>query len=287
MSSMSSRFMVVVAIVAAMVVGGPALAEPPERTSSQTQGVRASVVAYSDGDLALEGYFARPEGDADAPLVVIVHAWRGHSEYVRRRAEMLAELGYAAFALDMYGRGVYAENSQDASRRAGGFYGDRDLLRSRFKAGLDAALRQDGVDGERTAAIGYCFGGTVVLEMARTGARVGVDLDAVCSFHGGLRFEDGPDPEMNTASLIANGYDDPVVPMEERRAFMVEMEDAGRTWAFIEFSNAVHSFTERASGERAEGKATAYDETADEVSWDAMRSWFDRFVKRAAAGGGG
>lgn len=227
-------------------------------------------VPYRDGETALRGYFASPDGGGDLPAVIVVHAWRGHSDYARRRAEMLAELGYAAFALDMYGDGVVAQDSQEASQLAGRFYEDRDLLRRRFKAAYDTVASIEGVDGGRVGAIGYCFGGTVVLEMARTGADAGVDLAGVVSFHGGLRFPDAALEGRVAPSLICNGNDDPVVPVEERRAFLDSMEEAGADFVFIEYADAVHSFTNPESGPRGEG-ASAYDEKADERSWAHMK----------------
>jgi len=253
----------------ASLLAPPALAAP--------EGVVTRTVDYTDADLDLRGYFARPENADDAPGVIVVHAWRGHSDYARRRAEMLAGMGYTAFALDMYGADVYAKNSEEASRRASKFYDDRDLLRRRFKAGYETMLSQEGVDASRTAAIGYCFGGTVVLEMARTGASVGVELDAVASFHGGLEFEQAPEQgEVVASVLVCNGQADPLVPYEQRKAFMEQMEEAGADFVFIEYAGAEHSFTDPSAGEGGLDSPVAYDQTADERSWAHMRVHFEQ-----------
>lgn len=246
-----------------------------------TAEVTTREVEYEHDGVALRGYFAAPGGGGDRPAVIIVHAWRGHSEYARKRAEMLAELGYAAFALDMHGDGVYAKDSREASQMAGRFYEDRDLMRGRFGAAYETVSGLEGVDGSRIGAIGYCFGGTVVLEMARTGADAGVDLDGVVSFHGGLSFPDAPIEGKVAPALICNGNDDPVVPVEERRAFLASMEEAGADFVFVEYADAVHSFTNPASGPRGEG-ASAYDEKADARSWAHMKL----FLEETLAGQG-
>jgi len=227
-------------------------------------------IDYSDTGTQLRGFLAAPDDSAQHPVVVIVHAWRGHDDYVRRRAEMLAELGYTAFALDMYGKGVYAKSTAQAREFATRFYEDRDLMRRRFKAGLDTALAQPEGDPERTGAMGYCFGGTVVLEMARTGVAAGVELDSVVSFHGGLRFPEKP-KDVRASILVCNGYDDPVVPIEDRRQFMDEMTEANADWVFVEYADAVHSFTH----------GDSLNEKADQRSWAHMRSFFEETLTPA------
>jgi len=145
-------------------------------------------------------------------------------------------------------------------------------MRGRVQAAIDA-LQNEGKLTENLAAIGYCFGGTVVLECARHG----FDLDAVVSFHGGLKFESAPRRGQVSASvLVCNGYDDPYVPIEDRQDFKREMQQAEADFVFIDYANAVHSFTSKAAGPPAEGKGAAYDETADERSWRTMQDWFEQ-----------
>ncbi|GIW74501.1 MAG: dienelactone hydrolase [Phycisphaerales bacterium] len=224
-------------------------------------------VNYQHDGHALRGYLAEP---MRAPLgtVLVVHAWRGLGEEEKQRARMLAELGYRAFAIDMYGAGVYAENTEQAARLAKTYYEDRQLMRGRVQAAIDALRAMDKLT-DNLAAIGYCFGGTVVLECARAG----MDLDAVVSFHGGLAFQSAPRRGQVKASvLVCNGYDDPLVPLEDREEFKREMANAQADFVFIDYANAVHSFTSKAAGPMAPGKAAAYNELADRRSWQAMQA---------------
>lgn len=232
---------------------------------------RESEINYEHEGTALRGLLVEPTGRVRG-TVLVVHAWKGLGDEEKERARMLAKLGYRAFALDMYGAGVYAKNTDEAAKRAGEFYGNRQLMRGRVRAAMDALKDKDKL-GDKVAAIGYCFGGTVVLECARNG----FDFDAVVSFHGGLKFDSAPRRGQVKASvLVCNGYDDPYVPVEERQAFKREMAQAGADFVFIDYAGAVHSFTSKAAGPPAEGKGAAYDEKADARSWAAMEDWFER-----------
>ena len=159
------------------------------------------------------------------PGVVVVHEWMGHNDYARRRANMLAELGYVAFALDMYGKGVKAKNAQEAAQMAGRFKSDRKLMRERAAAGLEVLKKQPTVDTNRLAAMGYCFGGQVALELARSGA----DLKGIVTFHGAL---DTPTPQdaknIKGKVLACHGEADPFVPDDQVNTFRKEMNDALR-----------------------------------------------------------
>lgn len=226
---------------------------------------------YEHDGTDLRGLVVEPAGGELRGTVLIVHQWRGLGDEEKERARMLAKLGYRAFALDMYGDGVRAENNEEASELAGKYYEDRPLMRGRVQAAIDA-LESEGKLTDNLAAIGYCFGGTVVLECARNG----FDLDAVVSFHGGLEFESAPRRDQVKASvLVCNGYADPYVPIEDRQDFKREMEQAEADFVFIDYADAVHSFTSKAAGPPAEGKGAAYDETADKRSWTAMKGFFE------------
>src|SRR5947209_7889310 len=131
--------------------------------------IKTQVIDYKDGDTALQGYLAYDDSIAAAPGVLVIHEWWGHNEYTRKRAEQLAGLGYVAFALDMYGKGVSTNDPQEAGKLAGQFYKDRNLMRSRAMAGLNVLKAQKQVNGQKLAAIGYCFGGTTTIELARGG----------------------------------------------------------------------------------------------------------------------
>jgi len=194
----------------------------------------------------------------------------GQTEYEQRRCKQLAELGYVAFALDIYGKGVRPANPQEAGKQAGTYKNDRALYRRRLGLGLDQ-LRAQGVDEKKIAAIGYCFGGTGVLELARSGAEV----SGVVSFHGGL---DSPTPEdgknIRAKLLICHGADDPFVRVKDIDAMKKELNDAKADWQMISYSGAVHAFTQPMAG-NDNSRGAAYNKSADQRSWIAMRSFFD------------
>jgi dienelactone hydrolase len=229
-------------------------------------------ITYQHDNVTLRGYLAYDdELEGPTPGVLVIHEWWGHNEYARERARMLAELGYVAFSLDMYGRDVLATTPERAQRLAAPFYQDRQKMRSRAQAGLDVLADHARVDETRLAAIGYCMGGTVALELARSGA----DLDAVVSFHGGLSTPDPNDANnIKGTVLVCNGAADPLVPTDERNAFIKEMEDAGVDYLFTEYGGALHSFT-NPEADNVDIPGVGYDKKADERSWRDMRNLFE------------
>lgn len=234
--------------------------------------LKTQVVEYRDGDQLLEGYLAYDAAKAGRrPAVLIVHDWMGVGPYVRERAEELARLGYVAFVADIYGKGVRPTSAAQAGAEAGKYKQDRALFRSRLRAGYQAMLEQRQTDPARTAAIGYCFGGTGVLELARSGA----DLMGVVSFHGGL---DSPAPadgkNIRAKVLILHGAEDPFVPAKDIDAFLAEMRAAKVDWQMISYGGAAHAFTNPAAGNDASAGA-AYNPSADRRSWGAMRQFLD------------
>jgi dienelactone hydrolase len=175
-----------------------------------------------------------------------------------------------AFACDIYGKGIRPTAMPDAVAQAGKYKGDRALLRKRVNAGLETLLKQEGVDKKRVAAIGYCFGGTSVLELARSGA----DVSGVVSFHGGLSSPTPEDAKNIKAKVLAlHGADDPNVPPAEVAAFEKEMRDAKVDWQLVAYGGAVHSFTDKSAG-NDNSKGAAYNEKADRRSWEAMKDLF-------------
>lgn len=231
--------------------------------------VKTEEVEYRHGDLTLSGYFAWDDSvKGPRPAVMVVHEWWGHGAYSRRRAQQLARLGYLAFANDMYGKGVYASDHEEAGKLAGAVRGDRALMRSRALAGVEALRRHKLADPARVAAIGYCFGGTTVLELARAGA----ELRGVASFHGSL---DTPNPaspgSVKAKVLVLHGADDawvqPAVP-----AFEGEMRAAQADWQLVSYGGAVHSFTVREAGGDP-SKGAAYNAAADRRSWQALEAF--------------
>jgi dienelactone hydrolase len=233
-------------------------------------------IDYKEGDTALEGFVAYDNSVKNSrPGVLIVHQWKGLGAYEKMRAEMLAKMGYVAFACDIYGKGVRPTSMQEAGAQAGKYKGDRALLRKRVQAGLETLLKQQGVDSKHIGAIGYCFGGTTVLELARSGADVG----GVVSFHGGLGTPTPEDAKNIKAKVLAlHGADDPNVPPPEVAAFEKEMRDAKVDWQLVAYGNAVHSFTDKGAG-NDNSKGAAYNEKADHRSWETMKDFFSEIFK--------
>jgi dienelactone hydrolase len=240
--------------------------------------VHTEKIQYKHDGKTLEGFLAYDDAaKGKRPGVLVVHEWTGHNPYVRKRAEQLARLGYVAFALDMYGKGVLAKNRQEAAKLAAPFKEDRKMMRERAAAGLDVLRKQPQVDTNRLAAIGYCFGGTTVLELARGGA----DLAGVVSFHGDLSSPNPEDAKNIKGKVLAlHGADDPFVPAKVVAAFEKEMRDAGVDWQLVMYGGAVHSFTNKEAGSDNKTGA-AYNAKADHRSWEAMKMFFNEIFKKS------
>lgn len=243
--------------------------------SAQAKIVTA-LVEYKEGDTTLEGYLAYDDSTiSKRPGVMVVHQWLGLTDYEKHRAEMLAQLGYVAFCADIYGKSLRPKGPGDAGAFAGKYKADRQLLRARVNAGLEQLKKSGLVDTNRVAAIGYCFGGTAVLELARSGA----DLKGVVSFHGGL---DSPAPadgrNIKCQVLACHGADDPYVPAKDLAAFEDELRAAKVDWQLVKYGGAVHSFTQPMAGNDP-AKGAAYHEKADKRSWQAMKDFFAEIFK--------
>jgi dienelactone hydrolase len=245
-------------------------------TSTARAEIVTRTVEYQAGDAVLEGLISYDTaGPARKPGVLVVHDWMGVGPYVRRRAEQLAALGYVAFAADVYGKGVRPANAKEAGEQAGKFRGDRPLLRARVTAALAELRRRPNVLTGKVAAIGYCFGGTAALELARSGA----DLAGVVSFHGGLDSSTPADAKNIKAKVLAlHGADDPYVPPAQVAAFEEEMRGGGVDWQLVKYSGAVHAFTQAEAGSD-NSKGAAYNASADRRSWVAMQDFFAEVLK--------
>jgi dienelactone hydrolase len=232
--------------------------------------IKTEAIEYKQGNTTLEGFQAYDNSVAGKrPAVLIVHQWKGLGDYEKKRAEMLAKLGYNVFAADIYGKGIRPSSPKDAGALAGKYKSDRALLRERVKAGLDALTKSELTDAKHVAAIGYCFGGTTALELARSGA----NISGVVSFHGGLSSPNPADAKnIKCKVLVLHGADDPNVNPEVP-GFQDEMRKAKVDWQFVAYGNAVHSFTDWNAGSD-NSKGAAYNEKADKRSWEAMKEFF-------------
>lgn len=234
-----------------------------------TSTIVSETVDYQVGDIAYEGHFACPEGDGPFPCVLVIQEWWGINDYIIARTEQLARAGYAAFAVDMYGAGNRAANPDEAGALMNGAVETPGAIPERFNGGLDWVTQHPEVDGGRIAAIGYCFGGAVVLAMARGGA----DLAAVASFHGILATDSPAQPGAVKAKiLVCHGNDDAMVPPEQVEAFKAEMDAAGADYEFVGYDDTLHGFTNPAATARGEayGLPLAHNPLADEDSWNRM-----------------
>ena len=244
-------------------------------TSPSWSAVVEQEVSYRVGETLMRGFVAYDDRHSGKrPGILVVHEWWGHNEYARNRARQLARLGYTALAVDMYGEGKQAAHPQDAGKFSAALKENLPLAEARFKAALHLLRDQPTVESDLIAAIGYCFGGGIVLEMARRG----YDLDAVVSFHGSLTTTAPPEKgAVRARILVANGADDPFVKPEHIKIFEAQMKAAGADYRIVNYPGAKHSFTNPAAdtyGERF-NMPLAYNAEADKASWAAMEQLFN------------
>ena len=236
--------------------------------------IKGKEVEYKAGDVIFKGYLAYDDGFSEKrPGILVVHEWWGHNDYARKRARMLAEVGYTALAVDMYGDGKTAQHPDDAGLFSQEVMQSLDIMQARFLAAEDVLKKHPSVDPQRIAAIGYCFGGGVVLHMARLGA----DLDGVVSFHGSLGSKVIARPgEVKAKILVCHGAADEFIPLEQIEAFKKEMEEAKADYRFIAYEAAKHSFTNPEADEYAKrfNLPIAYNQKADQQSWKDMLKFF-------------
>lgn len=239
--------------------------------------VKTETIEYQDGDTQLTGYLSYDDTiEGKRPGVIVVHEWWGLNDYAKRRAEMLAELGYVAFAIDMYGDDKVTEHAKEASGWMKQITENVDAWQQRALQGLGVLKGREQVDPERLAAIGYCFGGATVMQMAYAGA----DLDGVVSFHGSLPpATQAQQEKIEAAILVAHGAADSFVPAERVDAFQAALEAAGADWQMMTYGGARHGFTNPNAGEYGI-EALAYDEKADRRSWALMRDFLDEIFNR-------
>lgn len=236
-------------------------------------------IPYKHGDVELTGYLAYDDSLAvPAPGVLLIPEWWGHNDYIRKRAEQVAGLGYVAFALDMYGTGKIVSTPDEAGKLATPFYEDITLMQNRAAAGLDVLKAQPQTDKNKIAVMGYCFGGKTALELARGGA----DILGAISFHGGLATPVPAQQGKIKARILAlNGADDPMVKPEEVAAFKQEMDAAKVNYTSIDYPGAIHAFTNPAATEigKKYNIPVAYNEDADKKSWQELKTFLADIFK--------
>jgi dienelactone hydrolase len=229
--------------------------------------VQTEAVTYRQGDTELQGFLAWDDAAGEKrPGVLVVHEWWGHNEHARNQAKRLAEAGYVGFALDMYGDGKVAAHPADAQKFVTEAMSQPEVLKERFLAARSLLAANRHVDPEKIAAIGYCFGGAVVLTMARQG----VDLDLVATFHGSLASGAKAAPgSIEPRVLVLHGGADPMITPEQVEAFRQEMTDAGADFEIVVLEGAKHSFT-NPDADAVGMPALAYDAEADRASWQHL-----------------
>ena len=247
------------------------------------EAAQTRTLTYSSSGKEMEGYVASPELPEGEfrPGVLLIHDWTGLQDDARQRANRIAdELGYVCFAADVYGKGIRPENPEDCGVQAGIYRGDRTLYRQRLNDALSQLRAVPGCQPDQILAIGYCFGGTGVIELARSGA----DVLGVVSFHGGL---DSPNPadgeNIRSKVLVLHGADDPFVSKENIEAFVNEMNQWNIDWQMVSYGGAVHSFTKKEAGDN-KASGAAYHPKADQRSWKHMRQFFSEILPNGKKG---
>ncbi|PSO50658.1 MAG: dienelactone hydrolase [Cyanobacteria bacterium SW_9_44_58] len=227
-------------------------------------------IVYTINEQSYEGYYAINEGlGNEQPVVLLIHDWDGIDGYEKRRVQMLAEQGYAAFAVDLYGQGVRPETAEQARTESNKLYNDRAAMRERLFAGLEQAQTLAGTDEESVVAIGYCFGGAAALEFARAGA----DIDGFVTFHGSLNTPENQDYQQVKAPIrILHGSEDPIAPLEQVTALAKAMSNANVDYQIELYGGARHSFTVW----DAKGDSSQYNARADLASWNALMEFLEK-----------
>ena len=222
--------------------------------------MKTEKITYQSGDNSFEGFLAQPEGDSN-PCVLIAHTWAGRDAFVEEKAKLLTELGYAAFAIDMYGDGKIGTSNEENAGMMQPLLDDREELAKRALASLDAVSKIDSIDASKIVIMGYCFGGLVAMDLARTGA----DIKGAVSFHGFLAGPENSTNEIKAKLLALHGDLDPMVGQDQIESFRQEMTSKKVDWQLHVFGGAMHSFTNPEANDPDFG--TLYDNDADNRSW--------------------
>ena len=222
--------------------------------------MKTEKITYQSGENSFEGFLAQPEGDSN-PCVLIAHTWAGRDAFVEEKAKLLTELGYAAFAIDMYGDGKIGTSNEENAGMMQPLLDDREELARRALASLDAVSKIDSIDASKIVIMGYCFGGLVAMDLARTGA----DIKGAVSFHGFLAGPENSTHEIKAKLLALHGDSDPMVGQDQIESFRQEMTSKKVDWQLHVFGGAMHSFTNPEANDPDFG--AVYSKNADERSW--------------------
>lgn len=261
-------------ILMALLVFNFASAQP--KTTSKKMSIQTKSITYTIGNQSFKGYLAwKGDGKTLKPGILVIHEWWGFNEYIRMRTEMLANLGYVALAVDMYGDGKVYDSAQEAQQAAGFIFSHPDILKERITKGYEVLASQKMVDKKHIGAVGYCFGGTVALNAAA----MGIPLQAAAIFHGGLNGFKASPLMKDTKVLICNGGADKFVSAEDIENIKSEMNKYGVTYEFKSYEGATHAFTNKYSTEAGKkfNMPIAYNAAADKASWQDMKAFFQKY----------
>jgi dienelactone hydrolase len=242
--------------------------------------VNGTEITYATDSTNLKGYIAYDENSNEKrPGILIVHEWWGHNDYVRERADSLAKMGYTAIAVDMYGDGKQADHPDNAGKFAQQVFSNLPEAKARFEAAMEVLKQHESVNPDQIAAIGYCFGGSVVLTMANSG----YDLDAVAAFHSGVALPVMPNDNLKAQVLVCNGAADPFINPESVTAFKTAMDSIGADYEYISYPGVKHSFTSKAADKNGEkfNLPLEYDAEADRKSWNELQQLLNEVFNQA------
>lgn len=236
-------------------------------------------ITYETDSTLMRGYIAHNSAiDEKRPGIIVVHEWWGHDDFARKKAEELAELGYVALAVDMYGQGKTAAHPEEAMAFSSKVMKNFDTAKARFEAALETLKADKNVDADRISAIGFCFGGSVALSMANTGA----DLDAVAVFHSGLGLPVMPNENLKAKLLIQNGAEDMMITDNQISTFKTQLDTANADYEYIAYEGVKHSFTNKKADSLGKkyDLPLAYDKEADEKSWEKMTVFLEKIYSK-------
>ncbi|MFD0932219.1 dienelactone hydrolase family protein [Psychroflexus salinarum] len=231
-------------------------------------------ISYETDSTIMKGYIAHNEAmEGKSPGIIVVHEWWGHDEFAREKADELAELGYVALSVDMYGQGKQAKHPDEAMEFSSNVMKNFDTAKQRFMAAIETLKENENVNPNKISAIGFCFGGSVALAMANSGS----DLDAVAVFHSGLELPVMPNEDLKAKLLIQNGAEDMMITDEQEKEFKAQLEAINADYEYIAYEGVKHSFTNKDADSLAKkyDLPLAYDKEAATKSWERMTNFFE------------